>query len=107
MTDTKHAIFSRRIQGLVAAILGIGLAYAGIEIEETRVLELAGEVLAVLGTLWAGWGQARKSKRLHWKLRPRPTEYADPLHTTVLTRDGRYPWAEDTKGQDGLPGGEA
>jgi hypothetical protein len=86
--------------GLLALVIAAVCESYGVEISEAWSLEAAALVLALGGGAIHAWGKRRAKKTLRLRRKERvheDSEYADPLHTTVLTRDGRYPWAEDTK----------
>jgi hypothetical protein len=67
--DSKFFLASKRVQGALAAILGLVLARYGVDMGETETLKVAGDILVVAGFLWHLVGQATAKKRL--RLRPK------------------------------------
>jgi hypothetical protein len=66
---SRFFLTSKRVQGALVACIGVLLSVLGLDVTESEVAELAGNILAVAGTLWHLYGQYRKSDR-PMRLRP-------------------------------------
>lgn len=65
----KFFLTSKRVQGALAAVIGLILSQAGLDLGDAETTALAGNILTVAGTVWHLYGQYTKSKPLRLRLK--------------------------------------